>query len=81
MGFNESKRLNEYNSEPNFNFLFVEKVDVLKEIKMLQSNKALQNTNIPTKLIKGNADIFANFVLSASISALNNLLPHRNYNW
>ena len=45
MGFNESKRLNEYNSETNFNFLFVEKVDVLKEIKMLQSNKALQNTN------------------------------------
>ena len=80
MGFNESKRLNEYNSETNFNFLFIEKVDVLKEIKMLQSNKALQNTNIPTKL-KGHADVFANFVLSALISALNNLLSHRNYNW
>ena len=27
-----------------------EKVDILKEIKMLQSNKATQNTDIPTKL-------------------------------
>ena len=35
----------------NFNFSFVEKVDILKEIKMLQSNKGTQNTNTPTKLI------------------------------
>ena len=28
---------------------------------MLQSNKATQNTDIPTKLIKDNADIFAEF--------------------
>ena len=48
----------------NFNFLFVEKVDILKEIKMLQSNKATQNTNIPTKLIKDNADIFAEIVFT-----------------
>ena len=39
-------------SKSNFNFSFVEKVDILKEIKMLQSNKATQNTNIPTKLPK-----------------------------
>ena len=45
-------------SKSNFNFSFVEKVDILKEIKMLQSNKATQNTDIPTKLIKDNADIF-----------------------
>ena len=48
----------------NFNFLFVEKVDILKEIKMLQSNKATQNTNIPTKLIKDNTDIFAEIVFT-----------------
>ena len=49
-------------SKSDFNFSFVEKVDILKEIKMLQSNKATQNTDIPTKLIKDNADIFAEFI-------------------
>ena len=49
-------------SKSNFNFSFVEKVDILKEIKMLQSNKARQNTDIPIKLIKDNADIFAEFI-------------------
>ena len=49
-------------SKSDFNFSFVEKVDILKEIKMLQSNKATQNTDIPTKLIKDNADIFAQFI-------------------
>ena len=29
---------------------------------MLQSNKATQNTDIPIKLIKDNAEIFAEFV-------------------
>ena len=29
---------------------------------MLQSNKATQNTDIPTKLIEDNVDIFAEFV-------------------
>ena len=29
---------------------------------MLQSNKATQNTDIPTKFIKNNADFFAEFV-------------------
>ena len=48
-------------SKSNFNFSFVEKVDILKEIKMLQSNKATQNTDILTKLIKDNADIFVEF--------------------
>ena len=49
----------------NFNFSFVEKVDILKEIKMLQSNKATQNADIPTKLIKDNADIFREFVFTS----------------
>ena len=35
-------------SKFNFNLSFVEKVDILKEIKMLQSNKASRNTDIPT---------------------------------
>ena len=66
-------------SKSNFNFSFFEKVDILKEIKMLQSNKATQNTDIPTKLIKDNMQIFLrNLFLSASISALNSLFSHQN---
>ena len=49
-------------SKSDFNFSFVEKTDILKEIKILQSNKATQNIDIPTKLIKDNADIFAEFI-------------------
>ena len=49
-------------SKSNFNFSFVEKVAILKEIKMSQSNKATPNTDMPTKLIKDNADIFEEFV-------------------
>ena len=45
-----------YTSKSNFNFSFVEKVDILKEIKMLQLNKATQKTDIRTKLIKDNVD-------------------------
>ena len=50
------------NPKSNFNSSFLEKVDILKEIKMLPSNKATENTGIPTKLIKYDADIFAEFV-------------------
>ena len=34
----------------------------MKETKSLQTNKATQNTEIPTKLIKENSDIFADFI-------------------
>ena len=50
-------------SKSNFNFSFVEQVDILNEIKMLHPNKATQNTDIPTKLIKDNGDIFAEFIV------------------
>ena len=49
-------------SKPNFSFLVVEIVDIRKEIKMLQSNKATQNTVFLTKLIKDNAAFFAKLV-------------------
>ena len=61
-----------FNSSTPFNFLFVDKEDILKEIKNLKANKATQNTDdIPTKLIKENPDIFADFIfenLNDSIS-------------
>ena len=51
------------NSSSSFNFSFVDKEDILKDIKKLKVNKATQNTDIPTKLFKENLDIFANFIL------------------
>ena len=54
-----------------FNFSFVDKEDILKEIKNLKANKAIENTDISTKLIKENSDIFADFIfenLNDSIS-------------
>ena len=34
----------------------------MKEISNLKTNKATQNTDTPTKLIKENSDIFADFI-------------------
>ena len=71
------------NSKSNFNFPLIEKVDILKEIKMLQSNKATQNTNIPTKLpkllfITLNKCIEQSVFPSKSSSKLANITPvHR----
>ena len=45
-----------------FNFLPVEKEDVFNEIKKLKTSKATQNSDIPTKLIKENLDIFGDFI-------------------
>ena len=51
-------------SKSNFNFPFVEKLDVLKDIKVLESNKATQNTDIPTKF-EDNADIITEFIFTS----------------
>ena len=37
------------NASTLFKFSFVDKEDILKEIKILKANKATQNTDIPTK--------------------------------
>ena len=47
-----------------FSFLHVYKDQILKEILSLDSVKASQDTDICTKIIKGNADIFSDFLLS-----------------
>ena len=59
------------NSSTPFNFEFVDKEDILKEIKNLKTNKTKQNTDIPTNLIKEILDVFADFIyenLNDSIS-------------
>ena len=52
------------NLKKNFNFYFsvVSEEDFLKEIKKLNPRKSTQSTDIPIKLLKENADIFASYL-------------------
>ena len=52
------------NSKPHFSFKTVQKEEILKELNNLNINKATQNTDIPTKIIKENSDIFGGFIFS-----------------
>ena len=45
-----------------FHFSQVERHEIMKEINNLKTNKATQSTDIPTKLIKENSDIFGDFI-------------------
>ena len=49
----------EYKNRVKFSFNFVSKEDVLTEIKMLDVSKAIQESDIPVKIIKANEDFFA----------------------
>ena len=42
----------EYKNRANFSFNFVSKEDVLTEIKVLDVSKAIQESDIPVKIIK-----------------------------
>ena len=44
-----------------FNFETVKRDNVLKKIKSLDRSKASQNGDVPTKIIKTNAELFADF--------------------
>ena len=46
----------------SFNFSKVSLDDVLKEINKIGDRKAIQNTDIPVKIIKQNADIFGSYI-------------------
>ena len=51
------------NLKKNLNFYFsVVNVDFLKEIKKINPRKPIQRTDIPIKLLKENADIFASYL-------------------
>ena len=45
-----------------FYFSHVDKNTVLKEIKKLNLNKAVQDSDIPVKILKENADFFADYI-------------------
>ena len=51
--------INEKNLNKQFSFEYIPKSDVEKEIVNLDVAKASQDSDIPTKIIKMNADIFA----------------------
>ena len=52
------------NSKSHFSFNNVQKEEILKELNNLNIHKATQNTYMPTKIIKGNPDIFGDFIFS-----------------
>ena len=45
-----------------FLFTGIDKEKILKEILNLDTSKACQDTDVPTKILKENADIFADFL-------------------
>ena len=49
------------NSKSHFSFKNVRKEEIRKELNNLIINKATQNTDISTKIIKENSDIFGDF--------------------
>ena len=51
----------ENHKDSAFSFRHVSLEEITKEIKRLDVKKAYQNTDIPTKVIKNNSDIFADF--------------------
>ena len=49
-------------SDSPFLFIGIDKVEILKEILKLDASKPRQNTVVPTKILKENADISADFL-------------------
>ena len=59
----QNRRSRQQETVSLFIFLHVDKYQILKEILCLDSAKASQDTDITTKIIKDNADIFLDFLL------------------
>ena len=52
------------NKQPLFSFSQATRDEILKEILSLDSTKAGQDTDIPTKILKENRDIFSDFLFA-----------------
>ena len=48
--------------QSSFSFSTVEKVDVIREIKNLSKKKAIQDNDIPVKILKDNVNFFADYI-------------------
>ena len=55
---------NKSNKQPLFSFSEATRDEILKEILSLDTTKACQHTDIPTKILKENADIFSDFLFA-----------------
>ena len=53
---------NKLNKQPLFSFSHATRDEILKEILSLGTTKACQDTDIPAKILKANADIFSDFL-------------------
>ena len=53
--------------EPQFSFRFVDKDEFLKEILNSDVSKAYQDSDIPSRIIKQNADVFTDILPSSFI--------------
>ena len=62
----------EYKYKANFSFNFVSKEDVLTEIKILDVLKAIQESDIPVKIIKANENFFAEAICFYFTKSLEN---------
>ena len=58
---------NKSNKQPLFSFSEVTRDEILKEILSLDTTKACQDTDIPTKILKENADIFSDFLFASVV--------------
>ena len=61
----QSRRICKEKSDSPFLFTGIGKEEILKEILNLDASKACQDTDVPTKILKENADIFADFLHSS----------------
>ena len=62
------------NFKSHFSFKNVQKEEILIELNNPNINKATQNTDIPTKIIKENSDIYGDFIFSSLNCCINTSL-------
>ena len=65
---------NKFKGGDVFYFKELEKEKIQKEIYNLNSNKASQHSDIPTKIIKSNSDIFSDFLCVSINSSIKSSL-------
>ena len=66
---------NKCNRTPYFIFPNVSAEEITKEIRKLDPSKASHDNDIPTKIIKENADIFSEFICMSVNHSIDNIFP------
>ena len=60
-----------YNRNGAFSFREISFKEIETEIRLLKLNKASQYSDIPSKIIKENSDIFSNFIYESTNNSIN----------